>query len=370
LFNAGGSEALDDQIYWSSSGYEPSTTSNDYAYYQTFNTGQQGPIFKDLTYRVRAVRRVALPNNTMNFLSMYYQSSGILYKSNNGGDSWETYSTIPSGYIVNFLFKNLKSEKRNTWYAIGETLPFNVTNILYVSNDAGVTWSAKTLPSSARWRSGIAIDNTIYLTAGAVVIRSFDGGDSWPAYTPPFPITTAPSFGFITESSKMIAITADGVWVSTDYINWTNFGYVNGLTTGDSYTPLIKAGTIYVIIGVSGNYMYSTNFGQNWTAITNAPTNSLDWRAVASLGDQIMQINYPGPSFTNNTSRISTNSGITFTLSTMPATATWWTIVSDGRNILVSDLAGTTSYRSSSISPASWTAVSRSFGYGPKIWVL
>lgn len=56
-FRTGGAEAMEEAWYWSSTQYDPDPS---YAWDQDFSYGSQDYDLKDDTYRVRAVRRIAL----------------------------------------------------------------------------------------------------------------------------------------------------------------------------------------------------------------------------------------------------------------------------------------------------------------------
>lgn len=114
-------------------------------------------------------------------------SSGLLYRSENGGASWSLFAHLGPGdhYVLDNISFDPHDSK--TVYVAAWSVDEQNNGDLFKSKDGGKSWK---LVPGMRGRSirafAIADSNPKILTAGALegVFRSFDGGDSWQQISP------------------------------------------------------------------------------------------------------------------------------------------------------------------------------------------
>ncbi|MBI3787721.1 MAG: T9SS type A sorting domain-containing protein [Ignavibacteriales bacterium] len=179
--------------------------------------------------------------------------SGGMWRSTNGGTSWtRTTSLTPIVQSATCLTQDVRAGKQTIWYygtgeylgnsAAGGSSPYHGDGI-FKSTNGGVTWNI--LPSTATNRPesfdnffdyvwSIAVNSTntsqdeVYAATYGLIQRSTDGGTSWAdvlgATSPPYSNYTDIA---ITAGGAMYASlggggSQDGIYRSTDGINWTN----------------------------------------------------------------------------------------------------------------------------------------------------
>jgi photosystem II stability/assembly factor-like uncharacterized protein len=147
---------------------------------------------------------------------------------------------------------------------------------ILTSSDNGVIWTYRENNFSRRLqdiRCGIGVSGSIYLLAGASVIRSADSGDTWndPAELPN--LEGPPITQFAKSPSAVMFITLQGArtyvsfdqgerWARTSTVPQLSEG--RGLAYGDGW---------WVAIGPDGRFAYSQNNGLSWTTteLSQAP---------------------------------------------------------------------------------------------------
>lgn len=278
LFQTGDSEAMDPQIYWSSTGYGASSTlgSDDYAYFQSFNTGQQGAIFKDLTYRVRAVRRIQIRNDSISILTP---------------PAWTTWRS-ESNFNMNegaFRVGTSGVDPRTVLsWAPGKFFTFgSSTNIAYTLN-SGASWNYNiSVPGSMG--TAAATNGSIWVMVGLSAVHktsaNLDPTSAWTDRTSAMNTFLGGALninGIAWGNGYFVSGTQSGpIIYSTDGITWTK---VTGTPT-NAYNPIFD-GTHFWI--VAGDLIYRTT-GSN-------PTSSSSWFIAANLGipNAIMATNGQG----------------------------------------------------------------------------
>jgi photosystem II stability/assembly factor-like uncharacterized protein len=245
---------------------------------------------------------------------------GSLFKSTNGGGTWELVKSI-SGVLTLVIDPRdssklyaivrgrvLKSTDEGlTWTSTsGElgsawalaidpressTLYTLAMGGIFKTTDAGASWSRKPTPSTLVYGDQILIDPsdpaTIYVISDAGLLKSIDGGENWSA---PLPLAGLPG------SARLLAI--DPAHPSTIYItniasagHWSIFKSMDGGATwipsnsglaSDAYVTsmLIDPGseTIYAsyIVGdPTGGIAKSTDGGTSWTPVNGGLPSSI-----------------------------------------------------------------------------------------------
>jgi len=238
-------------------------------------------------------------------------STDILYKSTDGGDSWHEISnglpsdnsffvalaiaptapqTLYGGYT--WMFKTM--DGGNSWNAINKGL--NCTNvyalavepgnsqtiyagsdtIIYKSTDGGNTWSAsKTgLKDDYDIITYLAVDpvNTHNIYAGTYssgVIKSIDGGVSWsPAKTWPSSSASYNHCVVIDPSNPQIVYTGtyDGAFKSVD--GGDSWSAINGLNSSYVFSIAVDPTSSQTIYAGTGDGVFkSINGGASWSSV-------------------------------------------------------------------------------------------------------
>lgn len=223
----------------------------------------------------------------------WVSSFGCLYKTNDGGDSWEracegTYGSARKSHI-SFNDENkgivvapfeiytttdaitfneiLPTDPINSWYSIDEAegelfVAGNEGKIFHSTND-GIDWSIMSTPVTSGLRGISFLDKNIGWAVGSdsVILKTNDGGVSWEAFDTDF----AGSFSSIYAWSSSHAIVAGN---SGAIFKTTNGGedWVKGLIESENsinaiHFPNVDTG---YVVGRSGLTAITTNGGLNW----------------------------------------------------------------------------------------------------------
>lgn len=193
-------------------------------------------------------------------------NNGGLYRSTDNGASWQIADARFSGSSVEAFAK-----RGTTIYAASSQ------NGVARSTDDGATW---TFPSSTLNATNILslllLDDRNAIAGNQVghVLKSTDAGETW---TITFAIPGQPniySLARLTSGTLIAGTNWGGIYRSTD--NGTTWTFSSeGLTSIDPASMAINSkGEIHVSFSTSGNQgaiQKSSNQGQSWTQIPNAP---------------------------------------------------------------------------------------------------
>ncbi|MGH2575129.1 MAG: hypothetical protein ACRDFC_05440, partial [Ignavibacteria bacterium] len=231
--------------------------------------------FKDISVNLR-YRNFMRVNIAMDGMEFY---KGLFLKTTNGGQSWNTYGTLPSNvyYLIGLHFLNL-----STGYATASLqYPIGTAGILKTS-DGGLTWSTLPIPNSIFQLSNIYFTdiNTGFAVGWlqnprGVILRTSNAGVNWSMQTiilvdnfTDIHFTNA-STGFITGVDTNFygvvykttnaglnwfrtSMQLDGyIFYGVEFLNSTGTGIVHG-KRGDSTILISK----------------TTNYGINWNNYT------------------------------------------------------------------------------------------------------
>ncbi len=179
--------------------------------------------------------------------------SGSVWKSEDGGLSWNITSDLNSVFAISCIEQDRRSGKTNTWYygtgegegnsASSHFAAIHYGNGVFKSTDNGDTWTPLTSTQSNTlhefnnwdvvWRIATDPSNTIedevYAARAASIMRSTDGGSTW---TRVLGSDGGSYFNMqhtdviVTETGIVYAALGSngqdgGVWRSEDGINWT-----------------------------------------------------------------------------------------------------------------------------------------------------
>jgi len=225
-----------------------------------------------------------------NVLGWAASTGGYIYKTTDGGSSWNAIQAAPS--FVTFYSVRFSDAKNGV--AVGA---FNSEGFIYFTQDGGLTWTQATGYPIAQGPF-IAVEysdpNTVWVVSNfTLLIKSTDGGKTWtniPITSPTFtPAANAPSpnnvgflnvffsdakTGWISTTRSRIYKTIDGgaTWTQTTVgftipyqFNATNAANINEIW----FEPTGRIG--YVISYIAGRAAKSIDGGATWTEFTNIP---------------------------------------------------------------------------------------------------
>lgn len=204
-----------------------------------------------------------------------------------------------------------------------------VANTTYAkSSTDGVTWTARTLPTSSWYNLAygndivVAISNT---TNGSTAASSIDG-ITWVTRSISAAGTGRGWYGCSFGNGIFVATTGGGSTTlaasSTDGISWTS----RTIDSGDWRSVAYGNGT-FIAIGYNSNSTQLSIDGINWTSGSTLPyvSNWIDITFDQSLNRFVAISNTSG-----TISAYSDDNGLTWTESTLPTTTTWRSICSNG----------------------------------------
>ncbi len=181
--------------------------------------------------------------------------SGGMWRSTNGGTTWTKKTEPDQLHSVTCLVQDTRSGHTNTWYFgtgeyRGNSASGDGDNAFYLgdgvfkSMDGGISWTHLTGLSDKSpesfdyafeiiWNVAIDISNTVedevYAAAYGVIYRSVDGGSNWtPVLYAENPNDARYTDVAITSDGVVYAtlgsgdVTKQGIWRSTNGMDWTN----------------------------------------------------------------------------------------------------------------------------------------------------
>src|SRR5581483_7125032 len=177
------------------------------------------------------------------------------------------------------------------------------------SSPDGVTWTARTLPSSAYWDSVVYGNGTLVAVAtGSSKAATSPDGITWTART----LSSSSDWNQVAYGNGIFVAVADDPAISTspDGITWA------ARTPSSATWQAVAYGNgTFVAVAYGGNKAATSPDGITWTART-LPSSSA-WQAVA-YGNGI----FVAIAFASNKAATSPD-GITWTASTLPSSANW-----------------------------------------------
>ena len=217
------------------------------------------------------------------------------------GTTGQTCATCNGGYQLNAGANTCTALVARLWTSItsssdGTKLAAVVNNgYIYTSTDSGVTWTARTGPSSRGWTSITSSSDGTKLAAVATnIYTSTDSGVTWIARSgnPPAGGGTRgfTSITFSSDGTTLAAASPSAMLLSIDSGNtWTTKGTANGLpsnsmkfiTSSSNGTKLAATSTVGIGLSV--------NSGATWTYKTTTaglPSNSMN--SITSSSDGTM----------------------------------------------------------------------------------
>jgi hypothetical protein len=234
--------------------------------------------------------------------------SGGMWRSNDGGASWSKRTSLSSHHSVTCIAQDTRSGQTSTWYyGTGELIgnsasgreAFYVGNGIFKSTDNGLTWTQLASTASGDPQGfdnvwdivwNIAVHPTtghVYAAVYNGIMRSTNGGTSWSLvlgagpnspYSEMTDVAITPNGTIYASGSEgnPSSSTMEGVWQSTDGINWTNITPA-GLT---SYRRIVIGPTstnnIYILaetpgIGTSNHSIWKRSGGTWEDRSANVP---------------------------------------------------------------------------------------------------
>lgn len=234
--------------------------------------------------------------------------SGGMWRSTNGGTSWNKMITPDQLHSVTCILQDVRSGKRNVWYygtgevrgnSASETgAPYRGDGI-YKSIDSGLTWTplASTITNSPHifndfdYVNNLATDasnaseDEIYAAIYGAIMRSTNGGDTWTRvlgrrasesgnkgqFTEVEPGTDGVLYATISAYDNLGSYNATdkGIWRSTDGIAWVN---ITPPSLGATYRRLVIAvapsnqNILYVLAETPGSGKQNAGDGE-WISL-------------------------------------------------------------------------------------------------------
>jgi hypothetical protein len=220
--------------------------------------------------------------------------------------------------------------------AIADTGIAGDTNVIVTSPD-GITWTTRTAPVSASWRSlvshaglFVAIGYSYGSSVGRIITST--DGITWTSRTLPAVMgSTNPML--CSNGSIVVCIFSSSatLWKSTDGITWTTGTYSS---PGGNAVAIAWNGTLFCAITANSSTSATSPDGITWTGRTMPA--SLLWTSVSAISGLFVA----AASNSNNT--YTSADGITWTVSAITGGAgSWQSIGTDGSKFVVIDASAT-----------------------------
>jgi len=196
-------------------------------------------------------------------------STGIVYKTTNGGTSWTSYA-IASSSLESVWFTS-----STTGYAVGSG------GKIYKTTNGGGSWSLLTSGTTTNLKCVQFLNATTgYTIGGTVLLKTTNSGSTWTS-------TTVPSAGSNTVANGVwFTSTSNGViYGAYQFINgWINYTSNGGTTWSlpvNTYPGVINdiyfvSSTVGYAVGNAGGIYKTTNGGSSWLMKTSGYTGNLN----------------------------------------------------------------------------------------------
>ena len=154
---------------------------------------------------------------------------------------------------------------------------------LYVSNNGGLTWTAKLTDTNRNWHK-VSVSSTgekmVAVADGQQIYVSVDYGVTW---TATYNSLAYRSVAVAPDGSRATAVVYPGrIHTTTDFINWsqastpnTNLNWYDVAMSNDGQiqTAVTNGEYQYIIIEGSSHLLRSADSGVSWSSLTNSPVN-------------------------------------------------------------------------------------------------
>ena len=240
-------------------------------------------------------------------------SNGGVYTSTDYGNTW-----FKSTNTNSLMFSNMRGSSN-----LSTLIGCRFADYVYTSTNFGLTWKQITMSGSAYWsKACVSQDGTIMAVSGGIsgyVYVSTNSGNTWlqTLYSGDWSNGLAMS----SDGKYMIAIQSNTqLYTSNDTGNtWV----LRTQTGSQNYTgcTMNSSGSVMYYINWWGRIMISTNYGVDWSVLTNSPNGS-SVRNISCSGDgRIVVLGVDSGNI-----YYSVNTGLTWTIPTSvsPANTNPW----------------------------------------------
>jgi photosystem II stability/assembly factor-like uncharacterized protein len=208
---------------------------------QSTNGGERWTFLKSIAF-ARWIRAAYNPQNPLILLAV--SSSNKVYRTSDGGASWNPATGLPSDTLVRITALRFDvGNPQHVWLGVQRILPNGTPDNtfrdgVWRSSDGGATWQ-RTVTNLPNWDSrfavsGISVHPTnsslVYVsTRGRAAYRTTDGGTSWTQFTTAngFPTLQLTDITFASNNPALIyaATNTQGIFQTTnDGLTWTRIG--------------------------------------------------------------------------------------------------------------------------------------------------
>ena len=224
----------------------------------------------------------------------------------------------------------------------------------------GITWTARTLPSTASWGFP-AYGNGLYMAAnGTTTYATSTNAITWTSRSATYALN-----GIAYGNSKWVAVTSDGstnAQTSTDGITWTS----RTIGAGNRYAPLVYGASGFATPLYDSANMQTSSDGITWTNRSLANANY--WAAMNYDNGVYFAAQNGDSSYAYSTNNTSYTGGTWSALYYRQGAygASTWVIVYLSNNTCLSSTNGTTSWTTRTLpSSGNWTGCA----YGNGVFV-
>jgi photosystem II stability/assembly factor-like uncharacterized protein len=225
----------------------------------------------------------------------YVAGVGIILKTNDGGQNWQTVFSQPNdGSDGLFHFNEIFFIHPDTGFVVGQVVDRSQAGIMLRSDDQGQHWAPVALPANSGLNDIFFVNSSLGLAVGnrGLIFKTMNGGKDW---------TMAPS-GVDADLLHIFMFDSD-----TGYIAGRQDTFLKTVDGGRSWTlqPLINAWEVFFtspLVGYVGfsdpaevGFYKTTDGGSNWIyqLIKTGPVISTIFFTSADTG----YISYTGESF-------------------------------------------------------------------------
>ncbi len=267
------------------------------------------------TYKVRITNGVL--DSSGNAMVLYTQGTGFTTRSTLPGESW-TARTLPSS-----------ANWRSVAYGNGTFVAVATGSTNAATSTNGITWTARTLPSALSWYSVTYGNGTFVAVAnGSNVAATSPDGITWTSRTLP----SSTGWASVTYGNGVFVTTASGsnaAATSSDGITWT----ARTLPSSTAWISVTYGNGVFVVVAYNTTSAATSPDGITWTARTLP--GSAAWISIAYGNGAFIAVPYGGGVALRSTD------GITWTQPSLP-TSSGWSSVAYGNGVFVAVAEGVT----------------------------